>query len=93
MPTGIHVSFELFSFNKVIIVCIVYYVVAFSVDAVIKIASLKLKIGSSSWLDQIVDCFYVNGKPGWGDADTLETRPKPSILDYILHVATFPWKV
>ena len=29
MPTGIHVSFELFSFNEVIIVCIVYYVVAF----------------------------------------------------------------
>ena len=65
----------------------------FSLDAVIKIAALRFKIGSSSWWDQIVDVFYVNGKPDLTEAEALETRSDPSILDYVLHIATFPWKV
>jgi len=69
------------------------YLCIFSIDAVIKIATLRLKIGSSSWWDQFVDCFYVNGKPDWSQAEALETRPNPSMLDYVLHFATFPFKV
>ena len=56
-------------------------------------ATLRLKVGSSSWTDQFKDCFYANGRPDWSEAESLETRSDPTLMDYVLHFATFPWKV
>ena len=56
-------------------------------------ATLRLKVGSNSWADQFIECFYVNGKPDWSEAESLDTRYDPSVPDYVLHFVTFPWKV
>jgi len=68
-------------------------VVIFCIDAVIQMATLRLKVGSGSWADQFMDCFYANGKPDWSEAESLDTRSDPTMLDYVLHFVTFPWKV
>ena len=70
---------------------LIYYFIL--TDAIIQMATLRLKVGSNSWADQFKDCFYVNGKPDWGEAESLDTRSDPSILDYVMHFITFLWKV
>jgi len=56
-------------------------------------ATLRFKVGGGSWADQFKDCFYANGKPDWSEAESLDTRSDPTMMDYALHFVTFPWKV
>jgi len=71
----------------------VQFKLIFLTDAVIRMATLRLKVGSNSWADQFKDCFYANGKPDWSEAESLDTRSDPTMIDYVMHFATFPWKV
>lgn len=51
----------------------------------------KAKIGHSSWKDQFVDAFYVNG--GEGDDDDDDECVAPGFGEYFGHFIGLPWKL
>lgn len=50
----------------------------------------KAKVGHGNWKSQFLDALYVNG----GDDDDEEGEPKEvTVMDYVMHGLTLPWKI
>jgi len=61
-----------------------------TVDKLIKKANLAVIVGTSSWREQFVEAFSVNGG---GDDDDDEETGEPSFIDYVMHFLTVFWKI
>lgn len=51
----------------------------------------KAKVGHANWRDQFISAVKVNGADG--DDDEEAEGSSPSVLDYVMHVITCPWKL
>merc|ERR1711881_12171 len=48
----------------------------------------KAKVGHANWLEQFKDAVFVGGGGDDGDEPS-----KPSVMDYVMHIITLPWKL
>jgi solute carrier family 8 (sodium/calcium exchanger) len=54
----------------------------------------KAKVGHSNWRDQFIEAIYVNGgQEDDAELDEDEEPPKPTVLDWIMHIICLPWKL
>eukprot|EP00800_Vazella_pourtalesii_P008016 TRINITY_DN212_c0_g1_i4.p1 TRINITY_DN212_c0_g1~~TRINITY_DN212_c0_g1_i4.p1 ORF type:complete len:597 (-),score=160.93 TRINITY_DN212_c0_g1_i4:289-2079(-) len=61
-------------------------------DKILSNIRLGTKLGTRTWRHQFKDALYPNGAPDPEDI-TMGDPPKPSIIDWILHILSFPFKI
>ncbi|KAI6659136.1 Sodium/calcium exchanger 1 isoform X18 [Oopsacas minuta] len=61
-------------------------------DKILSNIKLGTKLGTRTWRHQFKDALYPNGVPDPEDI-TMGNPPKPTILDWILHILSFPFKI